>query len=113
MSSRARRQILLGLGALFLAPVAGWPGGAAAKRGRERDDDHDEVWRGRLSGEVLPLEEVLQALPPGARERIVEIEFEYEDGIPVYEIEYIDDAGRLVEAMIDARNGTLLEIDYD
>ena len=87
---------------------------AEARRGRGRGGDaHDEVWRGRQAGTILPLEAILATLPEGARRRIVEVEFDYDDGIPVYEIEYVDEYGRLIEVEIDARNGVVLKQEYD
>ena len=114
MTSRHRHSLLAGLLALVLAAGLVASGDALAKKGSgKRGDDHDDVFRGRLAGEVLPLEEVLQALSPADRRRVVEIEFEYDDGIPVYEVEYVNDRGRLVEMTIDARSGAVLEFEFD
>ena len=114
MSLRARPLLTFFAAALAVACALAWTAPAEAKKGEGRGvDDHDEVWRGRASGAILPLEAILDALPPGARDRVVEVEFEYEDGAPIYEIEYIDATGRLIEVEIDAATGALLKYERD
>lgn len=44
---------------------------------------------------------------------IIETEFEYEDGIPVYELKYISKKGRVREMYVDARTGEIIEDKLD
>ena len=42
---------------------------------------------------------------------IIDVEFEKEDGIWVYEIYVVDKSGSLLEVLIDARTGSVLGIE--
>ena len=48
-----------------------------------------------------------------ALDAIIETEFEYEDGVPVYEFKYIDRSGRVRELYVDARTGAILKDEAD
>jgi len=71
-------------------------------------DDYEEAYRLRERREILPLEELLRRLELGAETRILEIESEFEHGRRVYEIEYLDQRGRIREVLIDASSGEVL-----
>lgn len=71
-------------------------------------DDHGDARRLRESGDVLPLSSVIQRLPAASRKRVIEVDLEHEHGRPIYEIEALDDDGRVWEYRIDARSGRLL-----
>jgi len=73
------------------------------------DNDHDEAWKARRGGEVLPLPDVRRRISPHIDGEIIETEFEYEHGRPVYEFKYVDKNGRVREVYVDARTGTILE----
>ncbi|WP_299861718.1 PepSY domain-containing protein [uncultured Hoeflea sp.] len=82
------------------------------------DDDDDDHERAGLaaaikSGEIMTLSDILAAVRPRLRGRIVEIEFDREDGVPVYEIYVLRDDGRRLEYEIDARNATILSLEND
>lgn len=102
------RLALIALVAMALAlsaRMAAWPASA--------DEDHEEA-RGALErGEVMSLAEVLAALRPRIDGEIVATEFEREDGGWLYEIKYIDRAGRLIELHVDARTARLLKAEDD
>lgn len=79
-----------------------------------RDLSHDEARRLLREGRILPLEHMLQlarARYPGAV--LLEVELEEEDGILVYEIELITEAGIVRELELDARDGRLLKDEVD
>jgi uncharacterized membrane protein YkoI len=86
---------------------------ALALAGGATADDYEEAYRLREEREILPLEELLQraGLPPQAR--VLEIETELEHGRRVYEIEYLEDGGRVRELTIDARSGAVLSDEED
>lgn len=75
------------------------------------DDDHERALRLRQDNQVLPLEELLRRLDLSPGSRVLEVESEYEHGRALYEIEYVDGAGRVRELLIDARTGQILEED--
>ena len=62
------------------------------------------------SGAILSLSDVLErarALRPG---RVLEAELEDEDGRYIYEVEMLDEEGRVWELYSDARSGELLKV---
>lgn len=86
----------------------------------QADDDHDEDREERRKlnaaierGEILPLTEILARTENRIEGRVVEIEFEHEDGRPVYEIYVLRQDGRRLEYEIDARTGEILDLDDD
>ena len=71
----------------------------------QADDDHIEARRLLDSGEILPLETILQKarlILPG---KVLEVELEKEDKLIVYELEILGDDGLLKEIYIDAKTG--------
>jgi len=70
--------------------------------------DHDEARRLLESGDIMPLEQILNRLRPEYPGKILEIELEQEDGRRVYEIEMLGNDGIVWELIIDARTGELL-----
>jgi uncharacterized membrane protein YkoI len=64
-------------------------------------------------GEILPLEQVIDMLQRQWPGHAIEVELEREDGVYLYEIEWLDPAGRVWELDVDARSGKLLERDRD
>lgn len=100
--------------ALPLAPV---PALADDDRCEEREyegrGDHEKARRALECGEVMPLADVLEAVRPRIDGRIIEAEFEREDGVWVYELKFIDARGHLIEAYVDARTGRILQIEGD
>lgn len=80
--------------------------------------DNDERERADLEqavrkGELLALSAILEIVTPKIDGRILEIEFEYEDGVPVYEIYVLAGDGRRLEYEIDARTAEILKLDND
>lgn len=69
------------------------------------EDDHEQARRLVESGDILPLETILEWHQSTAPGEILEIEFETEHGQPVYEIEWLNKDGQVIEWLIDARSG--------
>jgi len=82
---------------------------ADKKRKRRSERDHDDAWRARKGGSILPLPDVLAIVGPEIDGEIIETEFEYEHGRPVYEFKYVDRNGRVRELYVDARTGVILK----
>jgi uncharacterized membrane protein YkoI len=85
----------------FLLVSLGVATGAAA-------DGHDDAYRLRQRGEILPLERILdraQSMQPGS---VLEVELERKHGRYVYEVEILDPQGVVWELKLDAGNGELI-----
>ncbi len=109
-----RRNLLsMGTAVLLVLLLAAVPASAddegCGTGGYEREHDHEKARRAVECGEVMPLADVLAAVSPHISGRIIEAEFEREDGIWVYELKYIDSRGYLVELYVDARTGRILK----
>jgi uncharacterized membrane protein YkoI len=75
------------------------------------EDDHERARAAVSRGEALPLATILQAIPLRQGERLLDVEFERDDGRWVYELELVDNRGRVRELEVDARSGRILEED--
>ena len=95
----------IGLSWLFVALALGsagvlfLDGGPAASPG-----DHDEAHELRHTGNILPLSQ-LMGRPELVGRRVLEAELEREDGRVIYELELLDEAGRVHERYYDAVTG--------
>lgn len=77
------------------------------------EDDHDRAQRLVESGDIVPLEHLIEharRLHPG---RILEVELENKRGRRIYEIELIDSAGIVWEMKFDAQTGELLKTERE
>ncbi len=74
------------------------------------DDDHLQARRLVESGEVLPLQSILDKYRADYPGRVIEVELEKKHGEIIYEIEIVDDRGEVRELYINARNGELLKV---
>lgn len=79
-----------------------------------RDLDQDEARDLRLSGVILPLEQLMRAALeryPGAT--LLEAELEEEDNVFVYEVELLTREGVVRELELDAHDGSILKDEVD
>ena len=60
-------------------------------------------------GEILPLETILARFPAEEYGKLLDLEVEREHGTVVYELEFLQADGRILEIEIDASNGSILE----
>ena len=106
-----RRSLITAL--LAFAPLAVWfvtdVARADKKRKGSSERDHNDAWSAREGGATLPLPEVLGIIGPQINGEIIETEFEYEHGRPIYEFKYVDRNGRVRELYVDARTGVILK----
>lgn len=77
------------------------------------DDDHDRAREALARGEIMPLSRILAVVEREVGGRVIEIDFDRDDGRYVYDIEVVSSDGRLVELKIDAATGAVLERDYE
>lgn len=75
--------------------------------------DHDDVWSAREEGMILPLSEVLEIVRLQIGGEIIETEFDYKQGRPVYEFKYVDGNGLVRELYVNAHTGTILKDKLD
>jgi uncharacterized membrane protein YkoI len=73
------------------------------------DEDHQEARRLTESGEILPLENLIQSIKAKQPGRILEVELERDDGLYLYEIEILDQQGAVWEFKLDATSGEILQ----
>ncbi len=69
------------------------------------DDDHVRAKDLVESGEILSLEQLLQTVFEGRNWRLLEAELEEKHGQYIYELEILDDRGKVRELKYDARTG--------
>lgn len=89
---------------------------ADRKGGRDRDrydDDQERAWQARRSGEILPLDTILNNVLRAYPGELLKIEFDDDDGELIYEIKILTRRGIVLEMEIDARTGRILEIEED
>jgi len=71
-------------------------------------DDHEAARQLREEGRIVPLETVLKTVRSKYEGTLLEVELEREGGKLVYEIEVLDENGRVRELLTDARSGEFL-----
>lgn len=104
------RIALVALCLLAAADVAA----ADRKGGRDRKhDDQERAWQARRSGEILPLETILNSVLSAYPGELLKIEFDDDDGELIYEMKILTRRGIVLEMEIDARTGKILEIEED
>lgn len=82
---------------------------ALADREHDRGSSHDDLYDARQRGDILPLPKILDMIGFQAGDRILEIEFEEDDGIPIYEIYFINSSGHRGELHVNAATGEILQ----
>ena len=116
MQTRILTALLLGLGLTMAVAGAIGAGPALADQKTaisDRDRDHDRARAALERGEVLPLAAILERLEDVIDGEIIAAEFDRDDGLWLYEIEYIDRNGRVIELVVDAADGRVLEREVD
>lgn len=95
---RVRSSLLLCLLALLL-PAPGWADGS-------QDRARTAVERGT----ILPLRTIVDIATRDFQARLLDAEFEDDDGIPVYELKLVTQSGQVLKAEYDARSAELLKV---
>lgn len=72
-------------------------------------DDHENAKKLMESGDIVPLETILNQLQKRATGRVIEVELERKKGRLVYEIEQVDEHGVVREFIFDAADGHVLK----
>ena len=99
---------------------AGYQGMDSTQRGHEEDDEteqveeqqavdeHDAVRAIKQRGDILSLDRILQEAREQHAGHVLESELKHKGGRYVYEVELVDDQGRVREMRFDARTGEVL-----
>ena len=79
------------------------------------DDDHNRARELVKSGEIIPLEQLLQQVINSQKNKLhlLEAELERESGRYVYELELVDEQGVVRELLFDAKTGEALGEEND
>jgi uncharacterized membrane protein YkoI len=72
-------------------------------------EGQDEARKLRETGDILPLEQILDKAKQKQPGRVVETELEKKSGRHVYEIKIVDEKGVMHELKYDAKSGELLK----
>lgn len=108
------RRLALGLATIALAaPLVLVPFTGVAHGGKNdppNRSDHEAARRALLSGEVLSLRQVLDIVAREYPGEPVEIEFEHEDGMYLYELKLLQATGRIIKMKVDASTGAILSV---
>lgn len=107
LSCRTLRALSVVLLATALASAA-LPGAARAD-----DDDHDRARSALEQGKARPLAEILKAVRPRLGGRIVDVDFDNENGVYVYEFKVIQPDGRVREVYVNAQTGRIMRVEAD
>ena len=71
-------------------------------------EDHDRARQALESGEILPLNALLEKANLDTPGRVLEVELDREDGRWIYEIKLLRQGGSVVKLWVDARNGEVI-----
>lgn len=86
--------------------------------GAQADDDddaleHEEARKALEQGLVRPLEEIIAEARKHVQGDLIEVELEREDGRYIYELEFIQPSGQIIELQLDAKSMAIIEDDAD
>ncbi len=73
------------------------------------DDDHMQARRLVEAGSIQPLEAIIESVKKHHMGRILEVEFEQENGRYIYEIELLDSTGVVQKMEFDAETGEFIK----
>lgn len=73
------------------------------------EDDHDKARKALESGQVLPLQQILQKISKDYPAQVIEVELERKSNGWIYEIKQLSTDGSLSKLEVDARTGVVLK----
>ena len=73
------------------------------------EDDHDKARKALESGQVLPLQQILQKISKDYPAQVVEVELERKSNGWIYEIKQLSTDGSLSKLEVDAKTGIVLK----
>mgnify|MGYP001607091767 CR=1 FL=1 len=86
--------------------------------GAQADDDddaveHEEARRALEQGLVRPLEQIIVEARKHVQGDLIEVELERENDRYIYELEFIQPSGQIIELQLDAKTMAIVEDDDD
>jgi len=72
-------------------------------------DDHDKARKALESGQVLPLQQILQKISKDYPAQVIEVELERKSNSWIYEIKQLGADGSLSKLEVDAKTGIVLK----
>lgn len=72
-------------------------------------DDHDKARKALESGQVLPLQQILQKISKDYPAQVIEVELERKSNGWIYEIKQLSTDGSLSKLEVDAKTGIVLK----
>ena len=73
------------------------------------EDDHDKARKALESGQVLPLQQILQKISKDYPAQVIEVELERKSNGWIYEIKQLSTDGALSKLEVDAKTGIVLK----
>lgn len=73
------------------------------------EDDHDKARKALESGQVLPLQQILQKISKDYPAQVIEVELERKSNGWIYEIKQLSTDGSLSKLEVDAKTGVVLK----
>ncbi len=73
------------------------------------EGDHDKARRALESGQILPLQQILQKISKEYPAQVIEVELEQEKNIWIYEITQLAADGAITKLEVDAKSGIVLK----
>lgn len=77
------------------------------------DDDHELARRLLSEGKIRELTEIVASVAEQVPGKMLEVEFESDEGVYKYELKILRPEGRVQEVEVDARTGVILKIEDD
>lgn len=77
------------------------------------DMDIEQIRQLVQEAKVLPLEQVIQVVAAEMPGRAIEVELEQKHGILIYEIEWLDEQGRVWDFRLDASTAEIIKQERD
>lgn len=77
------------------------------------DIGQSEARKLREAGTILSLSDIIDIAYGYKRGEVIDSELERDDGMYIYEIEILDDSGRVWELDFDASSGEIIELELD
>ncbi|MCW9059624.1 MAG: PepSY domain-containing protein [Gammaproteobacteria bacterium] len=97
------------LAAMLGVSLLGAAGIGSASDSKDGKEKRETVRALLEAGEIRSLEQVLQRIREEGRGHVLEAELEREDGRYVYEVEVLDDQGKVRKYEYDARSGEAID----
>ena len=73
------------------------------------EDDHDKARKALESGQVLPLQQILQKISKDYPAQVIEVELERKSNGWIYEIKQLSADGSISKLEVDAKTGIVLK----